>query len=215
MRPVPTATVKQDLLNAVAGTNRGFIPSEWQAEQIQGHISDLEGTSASSNTLDDTRLFGKWRLLYTDALDVLSLSFLSPVAQVAQINQNIFEVAEADRKGERAYDYEIENVVLLEPYFAPVTNAFMGRTVTELKVLAEGRRMGDTRIDITFVGSKVRQQSVAGWQVPERLPPVRVALGRPVGWIETTYLDDDLRVGRAPPVRGNEKGNVFVLIREY
>lgn len=133
------------------------------------------------------------------------------MAQVAQINQNIFEVRPDQKK---SYEYDIENVVLLEPVFAPVTNSFLGRTVAEIKVFAQGKSKSTTRIDITFVKTALKQKSLLGYDLPIELPPASLRVMSPVGYIETTYLDAELRIARSPPVREKRKGNVFLLARE-
>lgn len=210
-RPVPSSDVKQELITAVSGTNRGFVVTPYQSDQILSLVAELEKSNPSDAPADDPMLFGKWRLVFTDALDVLSLGLLAPIAQVAQINQNIFEVRPEQKK---SYEYDLENVVMLEPWFAPLSNSFFGRTVAEIKVFAEGKRKNESRIDITFVKTALRQKSVLGYDLPSELPPASLRVASAVGYIKTTYLDAELRVARSPPLREKRQGNVFLLARE-
>lgn len=210
-RPVPASDVKQELITAVSGTNRGFVATPFQSNQIFSLIAELENSSPPSAPSDDPMLFGKWRLIFTDALDVLSLGLLTPIAQIAQINQNIFEVGPELKK---SYEYDVENVITLEPWFAPISNSFLGRTVAEVKVFAEGKRKNESQIDIVFVKTALRQKSLFGYDLPAELPPASLRVSSPVGYIKTTYLDAELRVARSPPVREKRQGNVFLLVRE-
>lgn len=209
VRPVPASDVKQELLGAIAGTNRGFVSTPLQIDTIRALLSDLESANPSKTPLDDPLLCGKWRLIWTDGLDILGLSFLMPIAQIAQINQDI-------RKDESdECDFIVENVIVFEPFFAPVVNVFERRTELQLTVKAEGKRTDDDRIDIKFVGVEGKGKKLLGWEIPGGALTGGIKVASPVGYIKTTYLDADLRVARAPSewVRGGE-GNVFVLVRD-
>lgn len=211
VRAVPLADLKCQLYAAVGPTNRGLAASPAAREHVLALISELERARPPNAPADDPQLLtGKWRLLFTNALDVLSLGLLAPVAQVGQIFQNIYETIPDERKG---YEYDIENVVQLEPAVAPVTNAFFGQTMASVRVSAEGRRESESRIDIKFMQTAIRPETFAGFAIPQELPAARFGLGSPIGYIETTFLDSDIRIARAPPV-GRKEGNVFVLMRE-
>lgn len=211
-RPVPLSEMKCSLYAAVGATNRGLSASSAMREQILSLIAELERALPPSAPADDpAMLCGRWRLLFTDAPDVLSLGLLAPVAQVGQIFQNIYE---APPGRQRDYDFDVQNVVELEPVFAPLANAFIGQTMSSITVSAEGKRTSESRVDITFVQTAIRPETFVGLRVPQELPAATFGIGSPVGYIETTFLDADVRVARAPPSTGKKDGNVFVLIRE-
>lgn len=212
VRAVPLAELKCELYAALGPTNRGLAASPATRELVLSLVSELERARPPNAPADDPQLLtGKWRLLFTDALDVLSLGLLAPVAQVGQIFQNIYETNLDERKG---YDYDIENVVQLEPAVAPVANAFFGQTMTSVRVSAEGRRATENRIDIKFMQTAIRPEIFAGFDLPQQLPAARIGIGRPVGYFETTFLDSDIRIARSRPLRRTEERNVFVLMRE-
>lgn len=211
-RAVPISDLKCSLYAAVSSTNRGLTTSADDRANILSLVAELERAKPPTAPADDPgMLCGRWRLLFTNALDVLSLGLLAPVAQVGQIFQNIYEVP---LEGKSDYQYDIENVVQLEPAFAPVSNALGGQSITSITVSAEGRKTSDSRVDITFVQNAIKQEKIFGMQLPNEFPAAKFAIGSPVGYIETTFLDEDIRVARAPPVR-NQEGGLFLLIREH
>lgn len=205
---IPLNELKCDFYAAISTINRGLAASPAARKQVMELIKQLERQNPTENPSDTPELLtGRWRLIFTTALDVLSLGLLAPIALVSQVYQNVYET------DDRQWDYDLENIVQLEPAIAPVTNAFFGRTMAQVTVKAKGLRSSANRMDITFVESQFRPESFVGFDIPTRLPKLKVGLGRPVGFIETTFLDTDLRVARVPAgPRQNE--NLFVLMRE-
>lgn len=209
-REVPPADLKCELYAAVASLNRGLSASSVTKASVNDLIEQLERQNPTEAPVDTPDLLvGEWRLLYTDALDILSLGLLAPVALVSEVYQNV-----ALAPDDADHDFDVENIVELEPAIAPVLNAFAGRTMSKVAVKARGVRQSEQRVDISFVESALRQHSVVGMEIPAQLPSLRVPFGRrarPAGYIDTTYLDEDIRVVRAPPFFG--QNNVFVLMR--
>lgn len=114
------------------------------------------------------------------------------------------DIESSDSKGV----FEIENLVYFRPPFAPIVDV---GTEGLLRVKAKGVIAGDDRVDLTFEKAVLRQTSFVGVEVPENLA-LGVPLGEPVGYLDTTFLDEDIRIGRAPMFGANE--NIFVLARE-
>mmetsp|Transcript_16497 Transcript_16497/g.29161 ORF Transcript_16497/g.29161 Transcript_16497/m.29161 type:complete len:221 (-) Transcript_16497:435-1097(-) len=143
-------------------------------------------------------LSGDWRLVYTNALDVLTVA-LVPAVAVGQVYQNI--------NGDAS---EITNVIDLQPSAAPLLNAAGASTVARLKVKASGKVESGTRVAIKFISSEFSPRTFLGQEVSGLLPAPRFSfpqVANPIGWIENTYVDDSLRVCRAIG------DNVFVLTR--
>lgn len=207
VREIPLEDLKRELLTSVSTTNRGFVASPSQRKEIITLIEQIERQNPTPAPCDDPQLTGRWRLLFTNAFDIVSLALLTPVALVGQIYQNVYEAEEGQK-----HDYELTNIVELEPPFAPISNQFIGQTMASVEVAAKGFRKSDVKIDITFTESSFKPETLAGYDV-RRLPPLRYGLRSPVGYIETTFLDADIRVARAPPL-GGDGGGVFVLLRD-
>jgi PAP_fibrillin len=219
VREMDVDELKRDLLNCVNGTNRGFAASAAMRDTALGLVSQLEDATrsapfspikhGSSASREPDPLVGTWRLVFTNALDVLSLGVL-PFVQVGQIYQNV------QPGGDNGADYSIENVVELEPLFAPVTNAFdaIGPSMSRVVVTAKGVAASGTRVDITFVQSKIEGVTLFGKDV-SGLPKFQFPINSPVGFIKTTFIDEQMRIGVAPPTsNGPQRNNVFVLLRE-
>jgi hypothetical protein len=143
-------------------------------------------------------LDGDWRLLYTTSQGLLGFERI-PLLRLGQIYQCL-RVPEA-----RVYNIAelvgipfLEGVISVEARFVPATqrrvNVFFERSVIGLQ-----RIVGYT--------------DVPGWinqlEAGAKFAAIDLSLdpNRPPGWLEITYLDQDLRIGR-----GNE-GNVFVLTK--
>lgn len=254
-RAVPLEELKAELYAASACVNRGFAVTPSLTGDIRGLIEQLErgnpnpappgGDDAAALQRWRTLLGGKWRLVYTDALDVLSLGLLSPVALVNQVYQTIgtfapysssspsSSVAEIDAE---EVTVDVANIVELQPFTAVVGNMLSvlpGRTLTNLVVNANGRqrlrpggeqdKRSASTVELRFESVKIQPESFLGFRIgQDRLPAPALPLNAmsPVGLLDTTYLDEDVRISRA---RAGSAGagalasgveNVFVFIRE-
>lgn len=80
---------------------------------------------------------------------------------------------------------------------------------TRYKVNAASKVESDKRISLVFRSSQYLPQTLLGRDVSATLPPFTINLPQlpGAGWVDTTYVDDDIRVARA------FGGNLFVLAR--
>lgn len=208
---VPVSELKCELLAAAASTNRGLAASSEARIAVETLVEQLERSESAQEMGDVTQkpsLFtGKWRLIYTNALDVLSLGLLSPVATLGEVYQNIYSATDIST------DFDVENVVELEPFVAPVTNRLIGRTMTRLVIKISGAISNVNTVRLTFQSFTARQEFFAGFNVGSRLPALSSPLpGRATGELETTFVDEDLRISRTAP--GYRPSGLFVLFRE-
>lgn len=269
-RAVPLDELKAELYAAAACMNRGFAVTPSLTGDIRGLIEQLERSNpnpAPPGGGDDAAalrrwrmlLGGKWRLVYTDALDVLSLGLLSPVALVNQVYQTIGTFVpyssssssssagmQMEAEEEEEVIVDVANIVELQPFTAAVGNMLSvlpGRTLTNLVVKANGRqrllRPGAQQqqqqerqenkqrsasiVELRFESVRIQPESFLGFRIgQDRLPAPALPLDAmsPVGLLDTTYLDEDVRISRA---RAGSAGagalasgveNVFVFIRE-
>ncbi|EAZ92714.1 PAP/fibrillin family protein [Crocosphaera chwakensis] len=191
---------KAKLLETIAGKNRGLLASEMDRVKVLSAIEQLEDHNPNPNPIKTPELLeGNWRLLYTTSKGILGLDKF-PVLQLGQIYQCI-RVEEA-----KLYNIaEIVGVPLLEGL---------------VSVAARFEPTSDKRVQVKFERYIAGLQKFLGYQSPNKLIkeiekgkkffPLDFSLENreQQGWLEITYLDDDLRIGR-----GNE-GSVFVLSRE-
>ncbi|CAN0108989.1 unnamed protein product, partial [Ectocarpus fasciculatus] len=89
------------------------------------------------------------RLLYTTSLDVLSLQ-INPAVTVGKIFQQI----ESDGRA-------IQNIIELQPPFAAV-NKILGSSMTTLTVKLETEPVSDSRINLKFVRTEIKANSLFG-----------------------------------------------------
>ena len=191
---------KAELLEAIAGKNRGLLANEIDNARVLSAIQQLEDTNPTKNPLAAKDLLnGDWRLLYTTSRGILGLDRF-PLFKLGQIYQCI-RVSEA-----KVYNIaEIVGLPMLEGL---------------VSVAASFDPVSDRRVNVIFERSIVGLQRFLSYRGPAKLiqqiesgkkfSPLdfKIDRGEQKGWLETTYLDEDMRVGR-----GNE-GNVFVLTKE-
>ncbi|GAB0490059.1 hypothetical protein MMPV_001289 [Pyropia vietnamensis] len=195
--PVDVGATKRSLLLLAAATDRGYRATSADTSAALALIRTLESanpTPAPTRSLD--LLCGDWKLLYTTARDVLSLAYL-PFSRVGDVYQNILP----ERSGVRT-----ENVVRLiapaVPFFGPRT----AESVVSLRVRARSEVQTGVRLSLTFERAELPPPILGGVDLGTRLGGgvinVPLSLGgggdNQTGWLDTTYLDGELRIGRAP-----------------
>lgn len=191
---------KAELLEAIAGKNRGLLANEIDNVRVLAAIQQLEDTNPTKHPLESKDLLeGDWRLLYTTSKSILGLDRF-PLFKLGQIYQCV-RVSEAKV-------YNIAEIVGLPMLEGLVSVAAMFEPLSE------------RRIKVVFERSIIGLQRLFGYNSPGRfiqqlesgkkfLPlDFKIDPGEQKGWLDITYLDEDMRIGR-----GNE-GNVFVLTKE-
>lgn len=191
---------KAELLEAIAGKNRGLLATETDKTAILVAISRLEDRNPTPRPIEATGLLeGNWRLLYTSSQELLGLGRV-PLLQLGQIYQCI------RTSGTRIYNIaEIAGLPYLEGL---------------VSVSARFTPTSDLRVDVKFERFISGLQRLIGYRSPNEFinqiesgkkffPALDFNLGNRdrQGWLDITYLDNDLRIGR-----GNE-GSVFVLTK--
>ena len=188
---------KVELLEAIAGRNRGIIATQTDQAAILSAIARLEDENPNPRPLEaKERLNGNWRLLYTSSEELLRIDRF-PLLKLGQIYQWI-----------RLETAEIFNIA--EVYGLPLLEGLVA-------VGATFEATSERRVEVKFRRGVLGLQRLVGYSSPDalikkmdagdRLLPFDFTINseNQQGWLEVTYLDDDLRIGR-----GNE-GNVFVL----
>ncbi|MEH2317798.1 PAP/fibrillin family protein [Nostoc sp.] len=190
---------KAALMDAIALTNRGLLATEVQKQAILAAIANLEDFNPTPRPVEASNLLdGNWRLLYTTSKALLNLDRL-PLCKLGEIYQcirvettSVYNIAEI-----YGLPY-LEGLVSIAAKFEPVS----GRRVQvkfERSIIGL-QRLIEYNSPVTFI-----QQIEAG----RKFPAIDVAINsdKQQGWLDITYIDHDLRIGR-----GNE-GSVFVLTK--
>ena len=190
---------KAELLEAIAGKNRGLLATERDKMAILAAIAILEDRNPNPRPLEVRELLdGNWRLLYTTSKDLLNLGRI-PLWQLGQIYQC---VSVKDAK-----IYNIAEVSRL-PYLEGL-----------ISVCARFEPVSERRVNVRFDRSIVGLQRLIGYESVSNFIgqietgkkftalDVKIENREQRGWLDITYLDDNFRIGR-----GNE-GSVFVLTK--
>ena len=190
---------KAELMEAVAGKNRGLLATERDKQAILVAIANLEDRNPTTCPVEASDLLdGNWRLLYTTSKALLNIDLL-PLLKLGQIYQCI-----------RVRTKSVYNIA--EVYGVPYLEGLVS-------VAARFKPISERRVQVQFERSIFGLQRLIGYQSPGDLTE-QIDMGKKLiaidinlnsrekqGWLDITYLDNDLRIGR-----GNE-GSVFVLTK--
>ena len=188
---------KTSLLEAIAGKNRGLLSTEQDKQAILMAIAQLEDRNPTPHPLEAAELLnGNWRLIYTTSKGLLNIDQL-PLLKLGQIyqyidvtTQSVFNIAEI-----YGLPY-LEGLVSVAAKFAPIS---------------------EKRVQVKFERSIVGLQRLIGYRSPTDFiqqieagksftaVDTKIDSSRQQGWLDITYLDQDMRIGR-----GNE-GSIYVL----
>lgn len=190
---------KSKLIEILTGKNRGLLASKDDQQEILAAIAQLEDYNPNLRPLEAKELLnGNWRLLYTSSQELLRIDNF-PFLKLGDIYQCI-----------RVEDTAIYNIA--EVYGLPFLEGIVS-------VVAQFEVVSEKRVNVKFNRSIFGLQSLIGYQSPNNLI-AEIESGKKFtavdfdiqnreqkGWLDITYLDEDLRIGR-----GN-KGSLFVLIK--
>ncbi len=190
---------KAELLRAIAGTNRGLLATDTDRQAILAAIAQLEDRNPTPRPLEAAdKLDGNWRLLYTTSQELLGIDRV-PLLKLGQIyqfvrvqTQQIYNVAEVS--GIPFLDGLVSVVAQFEPVSEQRVKVRFNRGIFGLQRLI-GYQACDRFVQEIEAGKKFTAFDFAITRADQK------------GWLDITYLDDDLRIGR-----GNV-GSVFVLTK--
>ncbi|MEG4310123.1 MULTISPECIES: PAP/fibrillin family protein [unclassified Microcoleus] len=191
---------KSALLEIIAGKNRGLLATPSDKQAILSAIAQLEDYNPTPRPVEAGELLnGDWRLLYTTSRELLNLDSF-PLVKLGQIYQSI-----------RVKESKIYNIG--ELYGLPYLEGIVS-------VAARFEPTSERRVQVKFERSIVGLSRLIGYEYPgkfideiesgKKFAAVDFGLDtrEQQGWLDVTYLDKDLRIGR-----GN-KDSVFVLTKE-
>lgn len=190
---------KAALLELIAGKNRGVLATESDKQVILSAIAQLEDYNPNPRPLEVPELLdGNWRLLYTSSQELLGIDRF-PFYRLGQIYQCI-----------RIKDSKVYNIAEITgvPYLEGLVSvAAQYEAVSERRVQVKFNRFisGLQRL----IGYQSPTQLIAAIERGEKFTAIDFSLAEreQKGWLDITYLDEDLRIGR-----GNV-GSVFVLTK--
>jgi PAP_fibrillin len=190
---------KAALLALLADKNRGLTASSTEKQAIAAAIAQLETLNPTPNPLQRPDLLaGDWRLIYTSSMSLLNIDRL-PLSELGNIYQSV--------RPDLQRIYNIAEIRSL-PYLSSLVS-----------IVANFQPVSTIRVKVEFCRSIAGLQSLVSYTTPadwiDRLESSQklLAIDFPIrnpnadSWLDVTYLDDDLRIGR-----GNQ-GSLFVLTK--
>lgn len=192
-----SSTRKANLINAIAPVNRGLQMTENQRKAIFSAVAYLEELNPNPAPNQTPELLdGNWLLLFTTSQELLGIDRF-PLYKLGNIYQCL-RVAE----GKIFNVAEIKGLPLLGGLVSVCANFTV---VSEKKVKVNFERL--VAGSQSLIGYRDVNSFIDTLRSPKKLFAIDFQIKREdqKGWLETTYLDQDLRIGR-----GNE-GNLFVL----
>jgi hypothetical protein len=193
-------SAKTQLLKAIAGLNRGLLAQPSDRQIILDAIDHLEDENPTPQPIESNLLAGDWRLIYTTNSNLLFID-LPPLVRLGQIYQSV-----------RPATGKLYNI-------AEVISGFPGLSGL-ICISAKFTALSDKRIDVKFQRWIIGLQNLLDYQSPEELVE-KIESGNPMtaldlpidernqdNWLDITYLDEDLRIGRG------HRGNLFVLTKD-
>ncbi|HEY9850929.1 MAG TPA: PAP/fibrillin family protein [Leptolyngbyaceae cyanobacterium] len=190
---------KASLLEAIAGKNRGLLATEAEKQAIMALVAQLEDRNPTPRPTEAAHLLdGNWRLLYTTSSELLGIDNV-PFLKLGQIYQCV-----------RAKEAKIYNIA--EVYGLPFLEVI-------ISVTAQFTPVSERRVNVKFERAISGLQRLIDYQSPDYFIneiesgkkflaiDFSIADREQKGWLDITYLDEDLRIGR-----GNV-GSVFVLTK--
>jgi PAP_fibrillin len=194
---VDLQTQKADLLSRISHCNNGLSPLD---QVTLAQIAELEAQTPNPRPVAALDLLeGDWKLVYTNSQGILGLDRV-PLFQLGTVYQSI------RAEGLRLYNVaEIQGLPLLSGI---------------VSVAATFVPLSEVRVEVAFERAIVGPQGWMGYQGPagfiasiERgdrfwALDAKLPVQSAKGWLDITYLDADLRIGR-----GSE-GSLFVLVKD-
>lgn len=190
---------KATLLEVIAGKNLGSSATDTDKQAILSAIANLEDFNPTPRPLEASEMLdGNWRLLYTTSSELLNLNRI-PLTNLNQIYQcirvntkSVYNIAEINGLP------FLEGLVSVAAKFEPVSSK-------RVQVKFERSILGLQRlIDYKYPGSFIEEIESGKKFLAIDFP---ITSNEQQGWLDITYLDNDLRIGR-----GNQ-GSVFVLTK--
>ncbi|CAN8067594.1 unnamed protein product [Agarophyton chilense] len=187
------------LLQYAAITDRGTSASEAQRAAIDDIVMSLEEINPNTRPVETELMDGEWNLVYTTAKMFQSNPFLmaavTPLLQVGQIRQKI-----CIDDGKLTTEAEVTAF--------PVTSWTVKTTSRITPVGAERLEFTVESTDVT--GGKIADRIDLGgvsFNVPVEQIISRIQGASPESYIDTYYLDEDIRISRS------KNGKLFIYSR--
>ncbi|KAG5254231.1 hypothetical protein OIU78_018544 [Salix suchowensis] len=184
--------IKADLYQAVQVINRGIfgVPSAKQSE-IHGLAELLESQNPTSDpTLNLEKVGGCWKLLYSTITILGSKRTKLGLRDFITLGDFFQNIDVAKGKAVNVINFNVRGLNLLNG---------------QLTIEASFKTASKSRVDINYESSTITPDQLMN--MFRKNYDLLLNIFNPDGWLEITYVDDNLRIGR------DDSGNIFILER--
>ncbi|KAL3684321.1 hypothetical protein R1sor_002343 [Riccia sorocarpa] len=192
--------VKKAVMRSVSNTNRGKNTTYQQRRSILQQLEELESLNPTSDPVNSPLFSGRWALLYTAPVDEETADKYAGTEEgpfLARVKPASFGTVKQNRSVQVIDSAAgvAENIA----YFT-VLGAKGNLNIRGSVTPAPRKPEGAVRVNVTFESFVL---TIGNW----RSPSISLSWIKPQGWVDTTFLDDDMRIGRG------DKGSIFVSSR--
>ncbi|KAL2652512.1 hypothetical protein R1flu_020640 [Riccia fluitans] len=192
--------VKRAVMQSVSNTNRGKNTTYQQRQGILKQLEELEALNPASDPVNSPLFSGRWALLYTSPVDEKTADKYAGTEEgpfLARVKPAAFGTVK-QKRSVQVIDSAAgvaENIAYFS-FFGANGNLNIRGSVTPAPPKPEGA----VRVNVTFESFVL---TIGKW----RSPSVSLSWIKPQGWVDTTFLDSTMRIGRG------DKGSIFISTR--
>ncbi|XP_075494052.1 fibrillin protein 5 homolog [Primulina tabacum] len=186
------AEIKRDLYAALQGINRGIfgVPSAKKSE-IGKLVELLESQNPTPEpTLCLEKVAGVWKLIFSSITILGSRRTKLGLRDFINLGDFFQSIDLAEGKAVNVINFSARGLTLLSG---------------QLTIEASFKCTSKSRVDIRYNKSMITPDQLMN--VFRKNYDLLLGIFNPEGWLEITYVDDSLRIGR------DDKGNIFILER--
>ncbi|CAL9000879.1 unnamed protein product [Prunus brigantina] len=184
--------IKTELYQALEGINRGIfgVPSAKKAE-IEALVKQLESQNPTPDPiLNLEKMGGCWKLVYSTITILGSKRTKLGLRDFISLGDFLQNINVAEGQAVNVIKFDVRGL-----------NLFNGRLTIE----ASFKQASKSRVDIKYDNSTITPVQLMN--VFRKNYHLLLGIFNPEGWLEITYLDETMRIGR------DDKGNIFILER--
>ena len=183
---------KNQLIRQLEGLNRGIfgVQSEKQ-KAIHDTIAKLEAVNPTAEpTAEPQLLDGSWKLLYSTIRILGTKRSKLGLREFVQIGELYQDIDMARKTAVNRVEFNVSGFALLKGCLT-ITAGFESENASQVNVVFQKAELEPDQLEQLF----------------QKNYDLLLEIFNPEGWLEVTYVDEHLRVGR------DDKGHVFVLER--
>ncbi|XP_022844615.1 probable plastid-lipid-associated protein 7, chloroplastic isoform X1 [Olea europaea var. sylvestris] len=190
--PEEPAKIKRDLYDALQGINRGiFGVTSAKKTEILKLVELLESQNPNPEpTSCLEKVSGSWKLIYSTITILGSKRTKLGLRDFISLGDFVQSIDVVEGKAVNAVKFSAKGL-----------NLFNGLLTIE----ASFKIASKSRVDISYLKSEITPEQLMN--VFRKNYDLLLCIFNPEGWLEITYVDDSLRIGR------DDKGNIFILER--